>query len=368
MNSKKAFTLIELLVVIAIIGILATVSIISLSNARAKSRDAKRVGDMKQIQTALELFFNDNNRYPTVDEFNSGSIFSTSTSGTSTYMQVIPDAPIPADGGCSSLSGYFYQVGAAGTTYTISYCLGAVVGSLGPGAHCASPAGLDTPGNCACKNPIDETGLVAWYEADGNANDSSDNSNNGSLSGTAGFTTGHDGAANSAFSFDGSGASVQVSSLAGYLDEKSALTISLWVNFSAPQVDKNIAGWWWAKQGQISVGAGGVNQNKAYFGLSTDGSPGNVSSASELNDGIWHYVVGVYDGSSAKIYIDGVLDTEYVASGLIDNLDIFNIGNINNRTDSAYAFNGLVDEVKIWSRSLSADEITSEYDSSPFCE
>jgi len=65
MNSKKAFTLIELLVVIAIIGILATVSIISLSNARAKSRDAKRVGDMKQIQTALELFFNDKNRYPT---------------------------------------------------------------------------------------------------------------------------------------------------------------------------------------------------------------------------------------------------------------------------------------------------------------
>jgi len=53
---KKAFTLIELLVVIAIIGILATVSIISLTNARAKSRDAKRAGDMKQIQTALELF------------------------------------------------------------------------------------------------------------------------------------------------------------------------------------------------------------------------------------------------------------------------------------------------------------------------
>ncbi|OIO06909.1 hypothetical protein AUJ35_03135 [Candidatus Falkowbacteria bacterium CG1_02_41_21] len=68
MNSKKAFTLIELLVVIAIIGILATVSIISLSNARAKSRDAKRAGDMKQVQTALELFFNDNNRYPTATE------------------------------------------------------------------------------------------------------------------------------------------------------------------------------------------------------------------------------------------------------------------------------------------------------------
>ena len=75
MKQKKAFTLIELLVVIAIIGVIATISIIALQNARAKSRDAKRVGDAKQIQTALELFFNDNNRYPTAEEFALGSIF-----------------------------------------------------------------------------------------------------------------------------------------------------------------------------------------------------------------------------------------------------------------------------------------------------
>jgi len=80
MIRKKAFTLIELLVVIAIIGILATISVIALQNARAKSRDAKRAGDMKQIQTALELFFNDKNRYPTSTEWATGKIFSTSTS------------------------------------------------------------------------------------------------------------------------------------------------------------------------------------------------------------------------------------------------------------------------------------------------
>ena len=77
--NKKAFTLIELLVVIAIIGILATISIVSLSNARAKSRDAKRAGDMKQVQTALELFFNDKGRYPSASEWDANQIFSTST-------------------------------------------------------------------------------------------------------------------------------------------------------------------------------------------------------------------------------------------------------------------------------------------------
>lgn len=61
---NKAFTLIELLVVIAIIGILASVVIASLNSARAKARDAKRVSDLKQLQTALELYHAENGNYP----------------------------------------------------------------------------------------------------------------------------------------------------------------------------------------------------------------------------------------------------------------------------------------------------------------
>ncbi|MFH1226189.1 MAG: prepilin-type N-terminal cleavage/methylation domain-containing protein [bacterium] len=64
MTNKKGFTLVELLVVIAIIGLLATLAIVALNSARMKARDAKRVGDVKQIQTALELYFNDNGSYP----------------------------------------------------------------------------------------------------------------------------------------------------------------------------------------------------------------------------------------------------------------------------------------------------------------
>ncbi|MDP2676640.1 MAG: type II secretion system protein [bacterium] len=64
MEKNTGFTLIELLVVIAIIGILASVVLASLNSARLKSRDARRLSDMKQIRLALELYFSDNTAYP----------------------------------------------------------------------------------------------------------------------------------------------------------------------------------------------------------------------------------------------------------------------------------------------------------------
>lgn len=64
MKKNKGFTLIELLVVIAIIGILSSVVLASLNSARQKSRDAKRISDIKQMQVALELYFDSNGYYP----------------------------------------------------------------------------------------------------------------------------------------------------------------------------------------------------------------------------------------------------------------------------------------------------------------
>ena len=64
---QKGFTLIELLVVISVIGLLASVILVSLNSARQKARDAKRKADLRQLATALNLYYNDNDIYPICD-------------------------------------------------------------------------------------------------------------------------------------------------------------------------------------------------------------------------------------------------------------------------------------------------------------
>jgi prepilin-type N-terminal cleavage/methylation domain-containing protein len=82
----KGFTLIELLVVISIIGVLSSVVLVSLSTARAKSLDARRLSDMSSVRTALELYFSSNSSYPSAAAWRSEC----ATWGSYTSDQVIP--------------------------------------------------------------------------------------------------------------------------------------------------------------------------------------------------------------------------------------------------------------------------------------
>lgn len=154
-DAKKGFTLIELLVVIAIIGLLSTLAVVALNSARQKSRDSKRVADIKQIQTALELYFADQNGYPTAATgvelgapaqkalCSNGGWKTACVAGTdTTYMGLVPQKPSPVDGTCTAGNNDYTYTSAAGTTYTISFCLGAAVGDLVAGVKTATPNGV----------------------------------------------------------------------------------------------------------------------------------------------------------------------------------------------------------------------------------
>lgn len=64
LRSNKGFTLIELLIVVAIIGILAAIAIPQFSSYRVKSYNTAAASDLKNVKTALEAYYADNQKYP----------------------------------------------------------------------------------------------------------------------------------------------------------------------------------------------------------------------------------------------------------------------------------------------------------------
>jgi len=70
--TNRGFTLIELLLVISIIGLLTSISVVSLAGVRDRARDARRLTEMKQLQALLEIFNEENGSYPTTPDDNFG--------------------------------------------------------------------------------------------------------------------------------------------------------------------------------------------------------------------------------------------------------------------------------------------------------
>ncbi len=65
-TKQGGFTILELLVVIGIIGLLASIIVINLTNARRRARDIKRIADIRQMQTVTEDYYGKNGKYPTL--------------------------------------------------------------------------------------------------------------------------------------------------------------------------------------------------------------------------------------------------------------------------------------------------------------
>ena len=118
-TEQKGFTLIELLVVIAIISILSTLLMVNFIAVRQRGRDAERKSDLRQIQSALELYRADQDSYPTsLANCNSGASIGDEACST-IYMQKIPTDP----NGSSYYNGGSFWYQSNGSTYTLVACI-----------------------------------------------------------------------------------------------------------------------------------------------------------------------------------------------------------------------------------------------------
>lgn len=149
-NSKSGFNKIDLILAIAILFIAAVVVLSAFASARAEARDAKRVRDVRYIQEALQLYFNDNFEYPSVSGTGQAARPDTSACAQEgaqfvCYMPDYPYYPRSRGGGrCLNYSGYAYsKLPISEGGYRITFCLDSEVEGLSEGPHQVTARGIN---------------------------------------------------------------------------------------------------------------------------------------------------------------------------------------------------------------------------------
>ena len=209
-------------------------------------------------------------------------------------------------------------------------------------------------------------GLVAYYPFNGNANDESGNGHNGIVNGAT-LTADRFGNANKAYSFDGTG-TIDLTGTSSLNFLTGGFSLVAWAKFTAETAgngDKGIV---------VKHYCGVANgyflaeyENSFDFYVSPDPT---LKTTEKYNDGKWHFVVGVYDGTTKYLYVDGVLKLS--KSSIYSNVNSENI-RIGGAVNSAYGhcdashFMGAIDDVRIYNRALSASEIKQLYQGKGTC-
>ena len=113
--NANSFTLMELLIVIVIIGVLGALIMPAISQARAKARDTRRVKDLENFQTALKLYYMDQQHYPI---WEAGGSFAEATSTNPLYQALVPNyLPVLPEDPLINNYVYYYKSDSAGSLY-----------------------------------------------------------------------------------------------------------------------------------------------------------------------------------------------------------------------------------------------------------
>jgi prepilin-type N-terminal cleavage/methylation domain-containing protein len=205
-----------------------------------------------------------------------------------------------------------------------------------------------------------DTGLVGyWHLDEGTATTTYDASGRGNI-GTASSTSWSSICkAGNCLSLNGTNNTVQVPSSAS-LSVSGAITLAAWIktsgtnNYSGLIHKSNSSNLGY----QVGFDTGGKLRADFFNGISY----GIMLNPTVVTDGNWHHIAATYDGSNGRLYVDGVSGTPGSCAGCVTvSTSTLIIGN-DDCCGGRY-FNGLIDEVRIYNRALSATEISDIYNS-----
>ncbi|MEI6221600.1 MAG: LamG-like jellyroll fold domain-containing protein [bacterium] len=377
---SQGFTLVELIVVISIIAVLASIVYVSINPLRrfSDSRNAQRWSEIKSIISAIKLYQTDHNGLlpPTLNEnwqmlgtntngcnvrcgtsgnssitsftdasqsnFNSGIYTNTQWSATNSWVELSTSGKTAGTGQYTSAIKNAASIASWQTFSWIPY----------------SPYGKPLPNNASAETAYTDGNitmqgnvlLLHLDELSGTLHDTSGNLNNATNNGA---TYGVAGRFGTAMSYNGTTNYSSVPNSAS-LTFTGTSTFMAWVKTRENKTAKILEKGDWNGHG--------IYQD-IWNGWKVGFRIGGASYVASWGSGIpvlnrWYHLVGVYDGSEVIIYVDGTERSRTTISGALNtNANPVYIG----ATNGQKYFNGVIDEVSIYNRALSAAEINRHY-------
>ena len=212
-------------------------------------------------------------------------------------------------------------------------------------------------------NYVPTNGLVGWWPFNGNANDESGNGNNGTVNGAT-LTSDRFGNSNNSYSFNGSTNFIEVPQSSSLLLTND-YSIAAWINI--PDYSTSNSG------DPMSVVVGKAAQNAWSSGYNLVAVEGNNSqnkfggnnllSSTVTPTNQWVHIVYTYDGSIVKLFLNGVLNNSVSIQFNLQNISPTSLffGKEFNSTWSNRYFKGKADDIGIWDKALTTQEVSDLY-------
>ena len=210
---------------------------------------------------------------------------------------------------------------------------------------------------------VPTNGLVGWWPFNGNANDESGNGNNGTNIGAT-LTTDRNGISNSAFYFSGASCSTRIDATINTSSITAGFTLSFWsLKSGAGCESPRLIEFW---PGNNIAGYLGVAQdpgaNPVIIKQITSSSTIGYLNFNYEADNVWAHYVYTNDGANVKMYQNGLLIITTPSIGNISLASNASFGRMNHPANDAHE--GKLDDIGLWNRALTQQEIADLYASS----
>ena len=406
------------MVVIAIIAILAIVVALTLNPIELlrQSRDSNRVSDMATLATAINLYNTDqsgaagyslgaaNTIYVSIPDPMASTTAGDQCQGlgleslpatytyhcaeSSTFKNAdgtgwipvnfksissgVPISNLPVDPTNTSSTRLYYTYTTNGTQYEVTAVMESQKYGPGGSSDVITPDGgtlasVYEKGSKLGLEPMDygDPSLIGFWPMDEGSNSiaydySGTNATGswyGTMAGTGGtyYSPGHVGPYTGAF--DGT------STYVGNVANNSAFTLTngvtmvAWIKLSGLGVDQKII----SKRPSyvLTVYSNNIPETEIFIGGSSQDTR-SASGGTVLTTGVWYQIAGTYDGSTIKTYVNGALDRQVSASGIMSATTYaIDVGKTADGT--ANYFNGLIDDARIYNRALTAAQLAALY-------